>query len=240
MMSFPGPILQVAGDPAASPDVAPVPPLPGPVGFDPRVLLDGRLLPVLAGLGVVLLAASLGAYLLRRLRRRAAPVRTEFAERPPIAVEGLAVPALPASVARVEVHGVPAQLVAVVLAPRGRGQTLPPASDWPTVLATFFPRLDEVARRHGTAVVAWPAQLAQNAFDTVFFQEARLPGDHGRGTPWFGMTGRVDCLGRSVLVGALFRGDHPNPLAELRFAEEGHQRSALRIADATPPPPPTA
>ncbi len=69
---------------------------------------------------------------------------------------------------------------------------LPAPDELGGVLEALTPGLRSVFVGHGTKVYQWPSQLSPRGFGRSLFAEAPLPGDHGRGTPWCALAGRVD------------------------------------------------
>lgn len=182
---------------------------------------------VFAGVAVVLLAAVL---LLLRWRRRRQPAE----ETPPI--EFVDVGALPAhgpprDGRQLTCYGVPVRLAAVVVAASGRGTAIPADVALRDVLDAAVPGLADIAREHAPRVDRWPAQLSAQGFVQSFFAHLRLPEDHGKGTPWCSVAGRVEHRGQHYLLGVVCCADRPNSLGEITIEHAGLWLDVLRLRD---------
>ena len=58
----------------------------------------------------------------------------------------------------------------------------------------------------------WPAQLSTQGFSNTLFANLRLPGEHGKGTPWSVIAGRFEVGGQNILAGLVLRAAGPNSL----------------------------
>ncbi len=120
-----------------------------------------------------------------------------------------------------ECYSVPVRLAAVVLAPVGRSE-MPDADELNALLDALTPGLSNIFAGHGTQFFRWPAQLSPRGFAHSFFSEAPLPGDHGKGTPWCALAGRLDVLNRPLMVGLILRATVPNALGQ-SYIESAHK-----------------
>lgn len=192
-------------------------------------MLDDYLWPitVFVGAALVLLAAAL---LLWRWRRRRQPRE----ESPPI--EFVDVGSLPVDGPlpggrQLTCYGVPVRLAAVVVAASGRGSTTPADVVLRDILDAAVPGLADVAREHSPRVDRWPAQLSTQGFVQSFFAHLRLPEDHGKGTPWCSVAGRVEHKGHHYLLGVVCCADRPNSLGEITIEHAGRWLDVLRLRD---------
>jgi len=130
---------------------------------------------------------------------------------------------------RLEFYNVPVRLAVLVLAPSGRTGTLPPVDKLPEMVDAIVPGLLAVFESHKPLVRRWPGQLSSQGFAHAYFNNVRLPGDGGKGSPWCSVAGRADYLGQKLLVGMTFRTDAPNSLAQLSLDNERQWLDVLRI-----------
>lgn len=127
-----------------------------------------------------------------------------------------------------ECYNVPVRLAAVVLAPVGRAP-LPAPEELGGVLEALTPGLRSVFVGHGTKVYQWPSQLSPRGFGRSLFAEAPLPGDHGRGTPWCALAGRIDSADRPLMIGFLLCAAAPNALGQILVDSPGKWLDILRV-----------
>jgi len=146
----------------------------------------------LALLGIALVALLLLLWLARRWLRRRDSSRAGDHH----AIDVGLLPQLgpPPGLPVLEFYNVPVRLAAVVLAPVGRLRDLPTREELPDVLDAIVPGLDQVAAAHHPLIQYWPRQVSVRGFAHTFANLVRLPGDHGRRTPWCSVAGvfRVD------------------------------------------------
>lgn len=135
----------------------------------------------------------------------------------------------PAEGPLLEYYGIPVRLVAVVLAPAGRNNQLPPQDRLPAVLDDLVPRLAEVVQQHGPILRQWPAQLSTQGFTQTFLNQVRLPGDRGKGTPWCSVVGRFETHGQQLLAGLLCVAHKPNSMTQVAVNNMGQWMDVLRI-----------
>jgi hypothetical protein len=161
----------------------------------------------------------------RRRRRVAAPVASDL--NLPIASLGEAGP--PPGPPFLEYYNLPMRLAAIVLAPVGRMGDLPPDDQLSPLIEAIAPGLDRVAALHRPQIRRWPSQLSANGFAHLFFSNARLPGDAGKGTAWSSMAGVFKLKGKPVMAGLVFRADKPNSLGQTIIESEHQWLGCLRV-----------
>ncbi|MFO0900005.1 MAG: hypothetical protein U0836_21445 [Pirellulales bacterium] len=187
-------------------------------------LLSGGWLPLVVGAVVVLLAAGLLAF---RLRRRAPPEPpkpdlfldvTSLGERPP-----------PVDGPQLECYHLPVRIALVVVAPLGRTGQQPTDEELLPLLEGIVPGLARIYGRDRPEVRRWPPQLSFQGFTRTFFANIRLPGDRGKATPWCSLAGRAEFGGRMFVVGLALRAGRSNSLNEHVVDREGAWLDALRV-----------
>lgn len=167
---------------------------------------------------------------LRIWRRRRA---TREQPEPDLFIDVTALPltAMPAGGPRAEIYGTPVQLAVIVVAPAGRKGELPPAELLPSVLERLVPGLPQVIASHRPQLHRWPPQLSTQGFAQRFFGQVMLPGDHGKGTPWCSLAGKLQLGNRLFLVGLVCRSAQPNGLGQITIQHEAQWLDVLRIHD---------
>ena len=128
-----------------------------------------------------------------------------------------------------EFYNLPVRLAAIVLAPVGRVRTLPSREDLPGVVDSIVPGLDRVAIAHKPLIRAWPAQVSARGFAHAFFQHVRLPGDHGKKTPWCSVAGRFMVDDQPMMAGLVLRAAAPNRHGQYVMEREEQWLGILRI-----------
>lgn len=189
--------------------------------FDERQVLWG------AALSGVVLVALVGLILLIWRRRRATRVLPE--PQMLIDVTTLELGAMPQTGPRAEIYGTPVQIAVIVVAPAGRHGELPPPEVLPGVLERLVPGLPQVIASHRPQLYRWPPQLSTQGFAQRFFNQVILPGDHGKGTPWCSLVGKLQLGSRLFLVGLACRAAQPNGLGQFIIQHEGQWLDILRI-----------
>lgn len=198
------------------------------------VLQDLRQLPddVLLGGGVlaalfVLLLVVIVFLLLRRRARQPEPAL------PDLRIDVAALPdhGPPTDGPRLELYGTPVRLAVLVLAPAGRNTPLPDEHDLPAVLDDLLPGFTAVVATHGPLIRLWPCQLSTQGFVNSFFNNARLPGERGKGTPWCAVAGRFEAGTQQLLAGLVCVADRPNSLSQLTVAHVGQWMDVLRVKE---------
>ena len=132
-----------------------------------------------------------------RLLRRRKPVAVPLPPDLTVEVETLGDQGPPDGPPVLEFYNLPMRLAAVVLAPAGLGRELPPDDQLAPLLDSIIPGLDKVAALHRPLVRRWPNQVSATGFAHVFFNNAKLPGTGGKGTPWSSVAGVVQVSGQA-------------------------------------------
>jgi hypothetical protein len=183
--------------------------------------------PYLIG-GAVLVGLLVVAFTIRRLRRRRGPPPLP----PPdlsVNIEALDHSAPHSDWPSLELYNLPVRLAAVVLAPTGRGSELPAGADAAALLDNIVPGLAQIVVLHKPLVRRWPAQLSTQGFSHTLFSNLRLPGDHGKGTPWSVIAGRFEVGGQSILGGLVLCAAGPNSLGQFVIERPGQWLDLLRV-----------
>ena len=165
--------------------------------------------------GAVVLAVLLTVWVVfQKLRRKPEP-ETEVAPNLRLDVSSLPSGGPPRGKPYLEFYSVPVRLAAIVVAPVGRDGQLPKNEHLPLVMEAILPGLMKVLTAHQPQFVRWPAQLSTQGFAHAFFNNVPLPGDHGRGTPWCSIAGKVELPVGHFLVGLVCCAAEPNSLGEV-------------------------
>jgi hypothetical protein len=186
----------------------------------PRAVIVGGLLALAAGLLLVVLIVLLR----RRGKRVEAPpvdLRIRLADLPahgPL-TEG----------PRLEFYGTPVRLAVLVLAPAGRNSQIPPPAQLPDTIDNLVPGLAAVVVAHRPLIRFWPFQLSAQGFTHAFFNNLRLPGEHGKGTPWCAIAGRFETGSQQLLAGLVCVADKPNSLSQVTVAHPGQWLDVVRV-----------
>ena len=128
-----------------------------------------------------------------------------------------------------ELYNLPVRLAAVVLAPVGRVSDLPPHDQLPTLIEAIIPGLDKMASSHRPLIRRWPSQVSARGFAHLFFANAKLPGDGGKGSPWSSVAGMFKVKGQPVMAGLVLRAAGPNSLGQTIIEEEHQWLGCLRV-----------
>ncbi len=128
-----------------------------------------------------------------------------------------------------EFYNVPVRLAAVVLAPAGRVRELPPLNQLDPVLDSIVPGLAKVVAAHRPMVRKWPAQPSVRGFAHLFFGQARLPGDGGKGTPWSSAAGVFKVEGHATMAALVFRTEGPTSHGQEIVEREEQWLGMLRV-----------
>lgn len=128
-----------------------------------------------------------------------------------------------------EYHNLPVRLAAVVLAPAGRVQEVPPDAALPRLYEALVPGLAAVVAAHQPLVCRWPAQLSTRGFAHLFFQHVRLPGEGGRGTPWCSAAGVMKLGNQPLMVGLVMRTATPSSLGQTIVVAAEQWLDLLRV-----------
>lgn len=189
-----------------------------------------KLVPLVVALGAAAIVAIglLAAVLLLVFRRKKPEPATEqpdlainvanLSEDPP-ATEG---PTL-------ECYSIPVRLAALVMAPVGRGGTIPGTDQLLNLVDQLVPGLVDLVSEHQPVVRFWPPQLSSQGFVQSFFNKVGLPGDRGKGTPWCSVAGKFASGGEQYLVGLVFRAASDNGMGQVAIEHEGQWNDVIRI-----------
>ena len=167
---------------------------------------------VIAGIIALVVLLALWKLLTRRKPEAAAPPDLR------IDVTALGTEGPPAGGPSLELYNTPVRLAAIVLAPAGRVRGLPPIDRLDDAFDAIVPGLARVVAAHRPLLRKWPPQLSTRGFANIFFTQARLPGDGGRGTPWSSAAGVLKLEGQTLMAGMVLRtestGSHGQEIIE--------------------------
>lgn len=145
-----------------------------------------------------------------------------------IDLQGLPALPVPPGGPQLECYGVQVRLRVLVVAPAGRGDP-PDRADLPRIVEALIPNLMPVLDAHQPIFRMWPPQLSTTGFRHALFNNIRLPGDHGKNTPWCGVVGRFHYDGRPLLAALICSAETPNGLGEIEIEHEGRWLDAVRV-----------
>ena len=128
-----------------------------------------------------------------------------------------------------EFYNLPVRLAAIVLAPVGRTSDLPPDDSLLPLIEAIVPGLDRIATLHRPLIRRWPSQVSANGFAHLFFNNVRLPGEGGKGTPWSSMAGVFKIKGKPLMAGLVFFAAQPNSLGQTIIEAEHQWLGCLRV-----------
>ena len=185
----------------------------------------GGLLPLVA----LAVAAVVVLWILRRVLCRRKYAGAPIPKSLTIDVSALAVSGPPEGPPVLEFYNLPMRLAAIVLAPAGRLSELPPDDQLPPLLDAIVPGLDKVAALHEPLVRRWPNQVSARGFAHIFFNNARLPGSGGKGTPWSSVAGIVKMHHQPVMAGLVLRAEKPNSFGQTVVDSEDKWLGCLRV-----------
>ena len=194
--------------------------------------LNALLHSLAAGVPVYVLPAAVAVvvlWIVWRLLRRRKPVVAALPPNLTVDVETLGDQGPPVGPPTLEFYNLPMRLAAVVLAPAGLGRELPSDDLLGPLLESLIPGLDKVAELHRPLVRRWPNQLSATGFAHVFFNNAKLPGTSGKGTPWSSVAGACKFLGKPIMVGLVLCAAKPNSLGQTIIEAEHQWLGCLRV-----------
>jgi hypothetical protein len=163
--------------------------------------------------------------LLRRRRRAPPPLAPDLK----ILIAELGNEGPPQGPPALELYNLPVRLAAVVLAPVGRVSDLPPDEQFPALIEAIIPGLDQVTALHRPLIRRWPNQVSARGFAHLFFANAKLPGDGGKGSPWSSVAGVFKVKGRPLMAGLVLRAAQANSLGQTIIEEEHQWLGCLRV-----------
>lgn len=132
---------------------------------------------------------------------------------------------------RLEIYGSPVRIRALVLAPIGRGQTLPSKEHLGNILNHFIPNFTSILDSHHPIFRRWPEQLSTSGFIQSFFNNLAIP-NKGQGTIWCSIAGTIEVVGSSYLIGMVCSTDTPNSLSQITVERPGQWLDILRVHQA--------
>lgn len=192
--------------------------MPIPLPSDPLILAAVALITFVAAIAMLLLVRS--------GKRKPAPRAAARS----IDISALDSSGPPESGVQLEFYGTPVRLAIVVVAPVGRGSTLPEAEKLPVLFDSLVPGLMEVVTAHQPLLLRWPEQLSSQGFVQAFFNHAALPGDRGKGTPWCSIAGKFsEAAGEQFLIGLVCCANKPNGLSQVVVQHQGQWMDILRL-----------
>jgi hypothetical protein len=128
-----------------------------------------------------------------------------------------------------EFYGLRVRLAVLVLAPAGRGSSVPDGRAFERALESLLPGLVEVIKSHRPVVRAWSYQLSTQGFTRAFFSQVPLPGDRGKGTPWCAVAGRFESDQQALLAGLVCVAEKPNSFGQVAIQNVGQWVDVLRV-----------
>ena len=129
---------------------------------------------------------------------------------------------------RIEIYGSPVRIRALVLAPIGRGKSLPKKGHLGNILNHFMPNFTAILETHQPIFRQWPEQLSSSGFIQSFFNNLAIP-NKGQGTVWCSLAGKIEVFGNSYLIGLVCNTDEPNSLSQITVQRSGQWLDILRI-----------
>ena len=174
---------------------------------------------------VVIIVLWIAWRLLRRRRRVPALVRPDLK----ILIAELGDAGPPSGLPALELYNLPVRLAAIVLAPVGRVSELPRDEELPALIEAIVPGLDKIAASHRPLIRRWPSQVSARGFAHLFFANAKLPGDGGKGSPWSSVAGMFKLKGQPVMAALILRTASPNSLGQTIIEEEHQWLGCLRV-----------
>ncbi|MBN2580405.1 MAG: hypothetical protein JXB10_15585 [Pirellulales bacterium] len=174
--------------------------------------------------GVLFALGVLRRWLRRRKRRKPLP-----AAPPPIDVQKLINQGPPAGPPTLEFYNIPVRLAALTLAPVGRSGSLPPEEELPGLFEALLPGLAQIVQLHQPPVRHWPNQFSTRGFAQAFFQNAKWPGEHCKGTPWSAVAGIFKHEGQPYMAALVLRAAGANSLGQITLGTEYDWLGCLRV-----------
>ena len=86
-----------------------------------------------------------------------------------------------------------------------------------------------MAELHRPLLRRWPNQLSASGFVHLFFNNARLPGTGGKGTPWSSVAGVFKVQGQPAMAGLVLCAAKPNSLGQTIIDSEYQWLGCLRV-----------
>lgn len=128
-----------------------------------------------------------------------------------------------------ECYGTPVRLSALVLAPVGRGGSIPETERLLLVVDQIVPGLLDIISEQQPVVRFWPSQLSSQGFIHSFFHQVALPGDRGKGTAWCSVAGKFSAHGQHYLAGLVCRANQANGVGQIAIQHDSQWHEVLRV-----------
>jgi hypothetical protein len=178
--------------------------------------------------GAAVLAVMLLALLLRKRARPPAPQQV-FDHSLNLASLDTLLPS--ATSVEVKFRNVPVRLVALVVAPVGRGQPTPSNEKLAQLLDEINPGFAEAIGAHETRIKVWPPQVSARGFAQSFFHQVRIPGERGKDSPWCSVAGRFDAAGMTLMLGIAMRTEKPQSMGCFPVEHSHTWYDMFRVSD---------
>jgi len=135
----------------------------------------------------------------------------------------------PPGTPELEFYNMPVRLAAVIVAPAGRGGDLPPVNQMDAIYESMLPGLARVVDKHGPLVRRWPPQMSAQGFANIVFQNCRLPGEGGKGSPWSTVAGVFRHEGHPMMGAVVMRTGRETSHGQYTMEAEGDWLGCLRV-----------
>ncbi|MFW6124835.1 MAG: hypothetical protein ACOC46_01695 [Pirellulales bacterium] len=135
----------------------------------------------------------------------------------------------PPGTPELEFYHMPVRLAAVIIAPAGRIRELPPIDQMDPIYDALLPGLDRVVEKHGPLIRRWPPQMSAQGFARTVFQNCRLPGEGGKGTPWSTVAGLFRYEGQAMMGALVLRTGRATSHGQYTINAEHEWLGCLRI-----------
>ncbi len=132
---------------------------------------------------------------------------------------------------RLEMYGLPVRLVALVLAPAGRGGEID-VDKLPNMVDQLVPGLHDAMGYHQPVFRRWVDQVSVHGFQHAFLSQVNLPGNKGKGSCWSAFAGKFTAGDRAFLAGLVVCADQPNSYGTSVIDHEGRWADVLRVRPA--------
>jgi len=183
---------------------------------------------VLIGAVLVAVAVWLVYRILRAKRDVAAPAGPDLT----IKLAHLGEQGPPPGTPELEFYNMPVRLAAVIIAPAGRIRELPPVEQMGPIFDALLPGLDRVVEKHGPMIRRWPPQMSAQGFAQIVFQNCRLPGEGGKGSPWSTVAGVFRHEGQPMMGALVLRTGRATSHGQTTINAEHEWLGCLRIKGA--------
>lgn len=130
---------------------------------------------------------------------------------------------------QVEIRGIGARLVVLVVAPLGRVHALPNAEGLRAVVESLTPRLGMALDFHQPIFRKWDPQVSAAGFVQSFFNNMYLAKRDLRGTEWSMVAGKAEFNSQPILIGMVFKSNEANSLGKIEVENPGDWDDILRV-----------